>query len=68
MVIWPPGPLVEKDARTGTWQMLAPSRFWIVSIWRYFLAGGDFIPPDCAAGRVAKAGHNVMGRWESNPR
>jgi integrating conjugative element protein (TIGR03756 family) len=22
--VWPPGPLVEKDARTGTWQMLAP--------------------------------------------
>jgi integrating conjugative element protein (TIGR03756 family) len=22
--IWPPGPLVETDARTGTWQMLAP--------------------------------------------
>ncbi len=45
MVIWPPGPLVEKDARTGTWQMLAPSRFWIVSIWRYFLAGGISYPP-----------------------
>ena len=22
--VWPPGPLVETDARTGTWQMLAP--------------------------------------------
>lgn len=22
--VWPPGPLVEKDARTGTWQMLTP--------------------------------------------
>jgi len=22
--VWPPGPLVEKDARTGNWQMLAP--------------------------------------------
>lgn len=24
--IWPPGPLLESDARTGTWQMLAPRR------------------------------------------
>jgi len=23
--VWPPGPLVEKDHRTGTWQMLVPS-------------------------------------------
>ncbi|MDN5869192.1 MAG: TIGR03756 family integrating conjugative element protein [Nitrococcus sp.] len=22
--VWPPGPLIEKDARTGIWQMLAP--------------------------------------------
>ncbi|WP_231561649.1 TraU family protein [Nitrosococcus oceani] len=22
--VWLPGPLIEKDARTGTWQMLAP--------------------------------------------
>ncbi|MCP4995203.1 MAG: TIGR03756 family integrating conjugative element protein, partial [Gammaproteobacteria bacterium] len=22
--VWPPGPLVEKDRRTGTWQMLVP--------------------------------------------
>jgi len=22
--VWPPGPLIETDARTGTWQMLAP--------------------------------------------
>ena len=22
--VWPPGPLLETDARTGTWQMLAP--------------------------------------------
>ena len=24
MRVWPPGPLVEGHARTGTWQMLAP--------------------------------------------
>ena len=24
MQVWPPGPLVEGNARTGTWQMLAP--------------------------------------------
>jgi integrating conjugative element protein (TIGR03756 family) len=23
--VWPPGPLVEKDANTGTWQMLLPA-------------------------------------------
>ena len=30
---WPPGPLVEKDRSTGTWQMLVPNREQLQRVW-----------------------------------
>ncbi len=58
--VWPPGPLVEKDARTGIWQMLAP---------RPEASCGVFGTNDLTAlagwggGRVDPAGDYVWNLW-----
>lgn len=58
--VWPPGPLYEQDARTGTWQMLAP---------RAEASCGIFGTNDLAdltgwgGGRVDAAGDYVWNLW-----
>jgi integrating conjugative element protein (TIGR03756 family) len=58
--VWPPGALVEKNARTGTWQMLAP---------RPQASCGVFGTNDLASvagwggGRVDPAGDYVWNLW-----
>ena len=56
--VWPPGPLVEADATTGTWQMLSP-----VTDDDCQVLGVDGLLSSWADGRVDPEGDYVWNLW-----
>ena len=58
--VWPPGPLVETDARTGTWQMLAPRAETSCGV---FGSDDRASPAGWGGGRVDAAGDYVWTLW-----
>jgi integrating conjugative element protein (TIGR03756 family) len=58
--VWPPGPLVESDARTGVWQMLAPRPETDCQVF-----GTNDLPDPAGwgGGRVDPAGDYVWNLW-----
>lgn len=57
--VWPPGPLVEADARTGIWQMLMP----IVDSSCAVFGSNDLAGASWSAGRVDPAGDYTWALW-----
>jgi integrating conjugative element protein (TIGR03756 family) len=58
--VWPPGPLVETDAATGTWQMLSPRAETGCAVF----GGNDTASAaGWGAGRVDPAGDYVWNLW-----
>jgi integrating conjugative element protein (TIGR03756 family) len=60
MKIWSPGPLVEKDRSTGTWQMLVP---WPESSCNVFGTNDLASLTGWGGGRVDSAGDYVWNLW-----
>ena len=58
--VWPPGPLVEKDRRTGTWQMLVPKP---ESSCNVFGTNDLASLTGWGGGRVDSAGDYVWNLW-----
>jgi integrating conjugative element protein (TIGR03756 family) len=58
--VWPPGPLVEKDRRTGTWQMLIPRT---ESSCNVFGTNDLASLTGWGGGRVDSAGDYVWNLW-----
>ena len=58
--IWPPGPLLENDPRTGIWQMLAPT---VDSECAVFGLNALASPAGWSGGRVDAAGDYVWNLW-----
>ncbi len=58
--VWPPGPLVEKDRRTGTWQMLVPQP---ESSCNVFGTNDLASLTGWGGGRVDSAGDYVWNLW-----
>ena len=58
--VWPPGPLLEHNARTGTWQMLSPKGESTCNVF-----GGDdrLSPTSWSSGRVDAHGDYVWNLW-----
>ena len=58
--VWPPGPLVEKDHRTGTWQMLVPTPESTCDVF----GTNDLASSNgWGGGRVDSAGDYVWNLW-----
>ncbi len=58
--VWPPGPLVENDARSGTWQMMSPKAETSCNAFgRNDLAQ----PTSWSSGRVDPSGEYVWNLW-----
>ncbi len=58
--VWPPGPLVEKDRGTGTWQMLVPR---VESSCKVFGTNDLASLTGWGGGRVDRAGDYVWNLW-----
>lgn len=58
--IWPPGPLVERNARTGTWQMLSPK---LDSTCNVFGTDDRASLTSWSSGRVDTQGDYVWNLW-----
>lgn len=58
--VWPPGALLERDARTGTWQMLSPKAETRCSVF----GDNDLQGPNSwSSGRVDPNGEYVWNLW-----
>jgi integrating conjugative element protein (TIGR03756 family) len=58
--VWPPGPLIEKNARTGTWQMLTPRPEATCGVFGV----NDLVgPAGWGGGRVDAAGDYAWNLW-----
>ena len=58
--VWPPGPLVERDQRTGTWQMLVPHA---ESSCNLFGTDDRASPAGWGGGRVDSEGDYAWNLW-----
>jgi integrating conjugative element protein (TIGR03756 family) len=58
--VWPPGPLIEADAQTGTWQMLLPVAEGECQV---FGVNDLATPASWAAGRVDPGGDYAWTLW-----